>query len=82
MAALSPLEQLLRSILTFVTGIAGVGFTIAFIVYGFKLATSASNPAARANSVTGLWWTIMGALVSFGAFFIVRLLQDIARDVN
>jgi TRAP-type C4-dicarboxylate transport system permease small subunit len=82
MEALSPLEELLRSVLTFVSGLAGVGFTIAFVIYGFKLAGSASNPAARANSVTGLWWTVMGAIVSFGAFFIVRLLEDIARDLS
>lgn len=80
--SLNPLSVLLNNVLQFISGLAGAGFTIAFIIYGFKLAGSASNPAARANSITGLWWTGLGAIISFGAPFIIRMLQDIADEVG
>ncbi len=82
MSSLEPIELLLRNFLTFLSGLAGVGFTIAFVIYGFKPAGSAGNPAARANSISGLWWTGLGALVSFGASFIVSILSDLTSEVS
>lgn len=81
MGAFEPLRGLLEGTMGFISGIAGVGFTIAFIIYGFKLASSAGNPAARANAISGLWFTGLGAIVSFGAPFIVRMLAELMAQV-
>lgn len=72
------LIDFLENIASILTTVAGIGFTIAFIIYGFKLATSAGNPQTRSNSIAGLWWTALGAIVSFGAYFIIEILKDIA----
>jgi len=82
MEALNPISLLIGNIMKFISGLAGTAFTIAFIIYGFKLATSSGNPAARANAVTGLWFTALGAIISFGAPFIISMLQGIANDVS
>lgn len=79
---MNPIVQLINKVVGFLSFIAGSIFTIVFIIYGFKLAGSAGNPTARANAITGLWWTGLGALVSFGSKFIVSLLTGVSKGVG
>ena len=81
MDALTPLQTFLSNLASFIAGLAGICFTIAFIIYGIKLAGSAGNPPARANAIAGPWWTVIGAIVSFGAYFIVDMLKGVAGSV-
>ena len=61
-------------------GLAGAFFVIMFMMKGFKLATTAGNPRDRADAIGGLLWTGVGAIVTFGAWFLVGVVMGIGED--
>lgn len=77
---LGGLKRLIDDVVSFIAGLAAAVFTIIFIVYGFKLAGSSGNPQARANAITGMWWSGLGALLAFGAVGIANVLKGISTD--
>jgi hypothetical protein len=47
---------------------------VGFIVWnGYKIMSSSTNPMKRAEAMTGLFWSILGAIVALGAKWFVGI---------
>lgn len=77
--SLSEITAIVRNVATWLLGLAGAFFVIMFILKGFKLATTAGNPRERADAIGGLLWTGVGAIVTFGAAFLVGIVMGIGQ---
>ena len=77
---LDGLANLIAAIAGWLLGIATTVFSLIFIFYGFKLAGSGGNPAARSSAISGMMWSGIGALIAFGAFGLANVFDDIADE--
>lgn len=78
--SLNDITAIVRNVANWLLGLAGAFFVIMFILKGFKLATSAGNPRDRADAIGGLLWTGVGAIVTFGAWFLVGIVMGIGQS--
>jgi len=77
---LSTITSIIGRLAGWLLGIAGAFFVIMFMIKGFKLATTAGNPRERVEAINGLLWTGVGAVVTFGAWFLVGVVMGIGND--
>jgi len=75
---LSEIAGLGLTIIRFVEGMAGIVVVGAFVWNGYKLALSSANPQARQESISGMLYTCIAAVIVFGAWKLTAVLQDIA----
>jgi len=78
---LQPVVDIMRQVLTFLLSIAGGYFILMLIINSFKLASSTGRPDKRSDAITSLMFNILGAIVCFGAAYLVHLAQVLVEDL-
>jgi hypothetical protein len=77
---LEGITAFIGSVARWLTAIAGTIFGILFVLKGIKLASSSGNPNSKADAIGGLMWTGIGAIVAFGASYLVGVAMGIGQN--
>lgn len=72
---LGDLGALVSRLLQYLLPLSGLILFAMIIISGFKLLTSAGNPKGIEEAKQRLQWSIVGFLVVFAAFWLMRILE-------
>lgn len=78
------LADLVSSILTLAFALAGLFVLFMLIFAGYSLIASAgkNDPQQAAKGKQAATWAVVGFIVVFVAYWIVKLIENIAGDIN
>jgi len=72
----SVLEDIYENVLGLIIGFAGLAVFIMLLKGGFAFMTSAGDPQKTASAQATLTWAVVGLIVLFGIWFVLRLIAE------
>ena len=79
-ANVSSIDTFIRSIITALTGIAGLIATGFFVLGGFKYITSSGNPHNLEHAKRTLVFSALGLAITIGAFVLSNIITGLASS--
>lgn len=79
-AGVSNVESFIKSVITVITGLAGLVAVVFFVVGGFSYITSSGNPEHLDRAKKTLLYSAIGLSITIGAFVIGNIITTLATN--
>ncbi len=77
---ITQVESFIKSIITALTGIAGLVATAFFVIGGFKYITSSGNPHNLEHAKRTIVFSALGLAIAIGAFVLSNIVASLASS--
>lgn len=77
----STIGSVIKTIIRFLAGIAGVILLGKLVFDGMKLMTSSGNPQTRTEAIHGIMWSLGGGIVAIGAYVFAGVIVGFVENM-
>lgn len=79
-ANMGQIDTFIKSVITALTGIAGLIATVFFVIGGFKYITSSGNPHNLEHAKRTIIFSALGLAIAIAAFVLSNIVTSLARS--